>query len=637
MAEQMVFDADQVTAEVAEGIEKIQNASNLEELKAIKTTYAGADSAMTKASKAIGSLPADQKKEAGKLMGKLRADFGRAYGPKEVELKEAAEKAALAAETVDMTLPVSRKPLGARHPLPKLMEDVEDFFISMGWQISSGPEIEAEWYNFDSLNFGPDHPARQMQDTFYVKGNQAKDAAGFVGSNMVVRTQTSSDQVRALLTRGVPLYIASPGRVFRTDELDATHTPVFHQCEALAVDKHLTMADLKGVLDKLAVAMFGPEAKTRLRPSYFPFTEPSAELDLWFPDKKGGPGWLEWGGCGMVMYAQPIQDCCREIIRQVEAVPTFRVTRHYTDQETARHATQAKEIYGYLVIPNQFEADATAGRDATLSYYYHYALLSVGGEVRGAFETLLRTLSLAPVVVQATAMGLGENQITTFLLPVRSSSHPLFNPDLDYSVYLSNPFFFVFFQVIILLVTVYAIGSEIKFRTGDEWLEAARMNMFVAVVGKLLPYTIIFCIMSVFANYIMFGVMHIPFACGFWPLNLTAILFVVATQALAVFLFSLFPAIAIVISVVSMVGSLGATLCGVTFPVDSMYAPVHYASYLFPVRHFVEINQNLLYGDYGFPYTWVNVSSLFAFMLLALVLLPHLKTAILSHKYENIR
>lgn len=280
---------------------------------------------------------------------------------------------------------------------------------------------------------------------------------------------------------------------------------------------------------------------------------------------------------------------------------------------------------------------ATAGRDATLSYYYHYALLSVGGEVRGAFETLLRTLSLAPVVVQATAMGLGENQITTFLLPVRSSSHPLFNPDLDYSVYLSNPFFFVFFQVIILLVTVYAIGSEIKFRTGDEWLEAARMNMFVAVVGKLLPYTIIFCIMSVFANYIMFGVMHIPFACGFWPLNLTAILFVVATQALAVFLFSLFPAIAIVISVVSMVGSLGATLCGVTFPVDSMYAPVHYASYLFPVRHFVEINQNLLYGDYGFPYTWVNVSSLFAFMLLALALLPHLKTAILSHKYENIR
>lgn len=300
VAEGAVFDAQAVTDAVSEGIAKIENASSMEELKAIKTQYAGADSAMTQASKAIGTLPKDQKKEAGKVMGKLRADFGRAYGTKEQQVKAEEEARALASETVDMTLPVNRKPLGARHPLPKLMEGVEDFFISMGWQISDGPEVETEWYDFDALNFGPDHPARQMQDTFYVKGNQAKDAAGFVGSNMVLRTQTSSDQVRGLLTRGVPLYIACPGRVFRTDELDATHTPVFHQVEALAVDKHLTMADLKGVLDKLAVAMFGPEAKTRLRPSYFPFTEPSAELDLWFPDKKGGAGWLEWGGCGMV-------------------------------------------------------------------------------------------------------------------------------------------------------------------------------------------------------------------------------------------------------------------------------------------------------------------------------------------------
>ena len=327
----------------------------------------------------------------------------------------------------------------------------------------------------------------------------------------------------------------------------------------------------------------------------------------------------------------------RAITRNISAVPTFKVVKHYVNEAAAREAVQKKEIYGYLSIPPRFEQNAITGKNATLSYYYHYALLSVGGELMAAFETSLAPVSLSPIIMEAVSLGADQQQITTFLLPVQANNHPIYNPSLDYSVYLSNPFFFVFFQVIILLVTVYAIGSEIKFRTGDEWLEAARMNMFVAVVGKLLPYTIIFCIMSVFANYIMFGVMHIPFACGFWPLNLTAILFVVATQALAVFLFSLFPAIAIVISVVSMVGSLGATLCGVTFPVDSMYAPVHFASYLFPVRHFVEINQNLLYGDYGFPYTWVNVSSLFAFMLLALALLPHLKTAILSHKYENIR
>lgn len=299
-AQDATFDAQALTENVTEGIAKIAQADSSEQLRAIRTQYAGAESLMTHASKAIGSLPKEEKKDAGKIVGKLRADFGRAYAAKEAEVKAAEEQAALAAEAVDMTMPVERKPLGARHPLPALMEDIQDFFVSMGWQVSDGPEVETEWYDFDALNFGPDHPARQMQDTFYVTGNNTKDAAGFVGSNMVMRTQTSSEQVRALLTRGVPLYIACTGRVFRTDELDATHTPVFHQCEGLAVDKHLTMANLKGVLDKLAVAMFGPEAKSRLRPSYFPFTEPSAELDLWFPDKKGGPGWIEWGGCGMV-------------------------------------------------------------------------------------------------------------------------------------------------------------------------------------------------------------------------------------------------------------------------------------------------------------------------------------------------
>ncbi len=300
MTDNKPFDIKAVTQAVKEGIARAAAAQTMDELKAVKSQYAGAQSVMTVASKAIGSLPADQKKEVGKVMSTLRADFGRAFAQASERVKAAEEARMLSAETVDMTLPVNRKPLGARHPIARIIEDFEDFFVSMGWQISAGPEVETEWFDFDALNFGPDHPARQMQDTFYVQGNKSKDAAGFVGSNMVLRTQTSSDQVRALLERGVPLYIASPGRVFRTDELDATHTPVFHQCEALAVDKHLTMADLKGVLDRLAVAMFGPDAKSRLRPSYFPFTEPSAELDLWFPDKKGGPGWIEWGGCGMV-------------------------------------------------------------------------------------------------------------------------------------------------------------------------------------------------------------------------------------------------------------------------------------------------------------------------------------------------
>ena len=294
------FDAHVLQAQVHKGVAKVRAASSSQELAVLRTRYAGGDSVLARASKAIGSLPPEDRKEAGRTLGTLQAEFGRAFGERITQVKSREEAEALAAESVDMTLPVRRHPLGARHPLSRLMEDVQDFFVSMGWQIADGPEVEAEWYDFDALNFGPDHPARQMQDTFYVQGSQARDAAGFVGSNMVMRTHTSPVQARSMIRRGVPLYIACPGRVFRTDELDATHTPVFHQCEALAVDRHLTMADLKGVLDALAVAMFGEGAKTRLRPSYFPFTEPSAEMDLWFPDKKGGPGWIEWGGCGMV-------------------------------------------------------------------------------------------------------------------------------------------------------------------------------------------------------------------------------------------------------------------------------------------------------------------------------------------------
>lgn len=300
MSDDVVFNEEVVTQAIVEGIRAVDAAASTDELHQLRTRYAGAQSELTRVSKMIGSLPNDRKKAIGQLVGKLRADFGRAYGAKEAELSALEEQRRLESEAVDVTLPVDRRPLGARHPISALMEEIQDFFVSRGWQISDGPEVESEWYDFDALNFGPDHPARQMQDTFYVKGDKAKDAAGFVGSNMVMRTQTSSDQVRGLIDKGVPLYMACTGRVFRTDELDATHTPVFHQCEALAVDKHLTMSDLKGTLNALAVALFGPDAKTRLRPSYFPFTEPSAEMDLWFPGKKGGAGWIEWGGCGMV-------------------------------------------------------------------------------------------------------------------------------------------------------------------------------------------------------------------------------------------------------------------------------------------------------------------------------------------------
>ena len=277
-------------------------AGTLEELKAARLAHSGDNAPITHANTLIRTLDKSEKPTAGKLMGGARKAIQAALAAETERLEAEAEARAMAEERVDVTEPTRRNPQGARHPLTVLMEDVADFFVSMGWDIAEGPEVEHEWFNFDALNFGPDHPARQMQDTFYVEGvEQAGNRESLEAQpNLVLRTHTSPVQSHTMLERGAPLYIACPGRVFRTDALDSTHTPVFHQVEGLAVDKHLTMAHLKGTLDHFARAMFGPEAKTRLRPSFFPFTEPSAEMDLWFPQKKGGAGWIEWGGCGMV-------------------------------------------------------------------------------------------------------------------------------------------------------------------------------------------------------------------------------------------------------------------------------------------------------------------------------------------------
>lgn len=337
----------------------------------------------------------------------------------------------------------------------------------------------------------------------------------------------------------------------------------------------------------------------------------------------------------------------RNISRRISAAPTFRVTEHFTDEASARRALQQKKIYGYLSIPPQFEqkavtgglggsADSNAPGAATLTYYYHYALLSVGSELMAAFENTLAAVALSPIVVQAEALGVGQEQIQTFLLPVEASTHPLYNPDMDYSVYLSQPFFFVLFQILILLITVYAIGSEIKFGTAREWLQTSippgksrsdlrNANILTAVVGKLLPYTVIFSLIGILANYVLFGPLHIPFQGSLWTMNAVTILFIIATQALAVFIFSLFPKIAYIISVVSMIGSLGATLSGVTFPVTAMYAPVHAASYLFPVRHFTEAAQAMIYFNAGFAYIWQSVAILFVFLMVGLLILPLLK------------
>ena len=291
MSDNISITPESVSSAVADAVSAIAAASDLASLRALKAGAVGEQSAIAKLNGQLKNLPHEHKAAAGALIGQARASIQEAFAAREQELETAEEAKQLEAEFVDVTAAPSPARIGARHPLSLLQDQISDIFVGMGWEIAEGPELENEWFNFDALNFDADHPARAMQDTFFVEP---------IESHLLLRTHTSPVQVRSLLERELPVYVLCPGRVFRTDELDATHTPVFHQVEGLAIDKGLTMADLRGTLEHFARQMFGPEAKIRLRPSFFPFTEPSAELDVWHPNAKGGARWVEWGGCGMV-------------------------------------------------------------------------------------------------------------------------------------------------------------------------------------------------------------------------------------------------------------------------------------------------------------------------------------------------
>jgi phenylalanyl-tRNA synthetase alpha chain len=294
---------EQVDRMRQDALDAIAAAGDLSRLKQVRLEHVGDRSPLALANREIGALPPQARKEAGQRVGQARRAVSEALAARTAELEAEHERRILTEEAVDVTLPTARDPAGARHPLTTVSERIADVFVAMGWEVAEGPEVEAEWLNFDALNLGPDHPARTMQDTFWLEP---------ADSGLVLRTHTSPVQARTMLDREPPIYVICPGRTFRTDELDATHTPVFHQVEGLAVDEGLSMAHLKGTLDHFAQAMFGEGITTRFRPSYFPFTEPSAEVDLvCFVCRNTPPavescrtcrgeGWIEWGGCGVV-------------------------------------------------------------------------------------------------------------------------------------------------------------------------------------------------------------------------------------------------------------------------------------------------------------------------------------------------
>ncbi|WP_040336541.1 phenylalanine--tRNA ligase subunit alpha [Candidatus Blastococcus massiliensis] len=276
---------------LARGVAAFTAAADLEQLAAVRPDHLGDRAPLLLARRELGALPPAARSDAGKRLNSVLGELKQRYAERLEQLEAERDARVLAEERVDVTLPWDRAPRGARHPITTLMERIGDVFVGMGYEVAEGPELEAEWLNFDALNIGPDHPSRSMMDTFFVAPE---------GSGLVLRTHTSPVQARTMLSRTPPIYIVAPGRTYRTDELDATHLPVFHQVEGLAVDKGLTMAHLRGTLDHLARQLFGADARTRWRPHFFPFTEPSAEFDVWFPEHRDGPQWVEWGGCGMV-------------------------------------------------------------------------------------------------------------------------------------------------------------------------------------------------------------------------------------------------------------------------------------------------------------------------------------------------
>ena len=303
--ETALLSADALAEAEAAALAAVASARDLDELHAVRVAHAGDRAPVALANRAIGGLASEDRKEAGRRVGAVRAAINAAIERRLAELETDRDTRALVEERVDVTLPWDRRRRGARHPLTLTMERVCDVFVAMGYEVAEGPEVEAEWFNFDALNIGPDHPARTMMDTFFVES---------ADSGLVLRTHTSPVQARVMLSRQPPIYVVAPGRTFRTDELDATHTPVFHQVEGLAVDEGITMAHLRGTLDHLASSLFGTGLRTRWRPSYFPFTEPSAEFDVECFVCRGASvgdpsrpcrtcsseGWIEWGGCGVV-------------------------------------------------------------------------------------------------------------------------------------------------------------------------------------------------------------------------------------------------------------------------------------------------------------------------------------------------
>ncbi|MBR4157235.1 MAG: ABC transporter permease [Bacteroidales bacterium] len=315
----------------------------------------------------------------------------------------------------------------------------------------------------------------------------------------------------------------------------------------------------------------------------------------------------------------------RNITRLCSAVPEIRVTQVLPNTAEARDALLSKKIYGYLIIPNDFESDVKANRNTSLTLCYHYAFLSAGSEVMQGFLNALRIIAVSPLEQTTDFLGINDETLETIASPISISAHPLYNPALNYTTYLTFPYFWVLFQILILLNIAYSFGNEFKNENIRNCLSAGNGKFINVVLGKLFPYVIIFSIVAIFANVIMFEILGFDLSSSIYEIIVVCILFICATCSISLFIFSLYPNLPIIISFISMFGSLGATFAGVTFPVNAMYPFFEKLSRFFPIRHFVVITDYLRYESHSFIYYWNHLLILISFNILIVFALLLLK------------
>ena len=320
----------------------------------------------------------------------------------------------------------------------------------------------------------------------------------------------------------------------------------------------------------------------------------------------------------------------RSIVRMIDSSPTLSVTHHFTSSTEALAAIKQREIYGYVVLPHNLTRNMVQGSRSAIPYYYHYAFMSIGAQVESTLRTLLTLATVDPIVVTANELGVSESVVETFLEPTNSDTHPIGNASLNYSVYLTEPFFFIMFQIVMLITTVYILGTERA--NGREWLAAANGNIFTAIMGKSLPYVCTYTASGMAALWIMGRIGGLSLS---WGMVGAMVGLVVASISLALFIYSLYPHMALVLSAVSMIGSLGATLSGVTFPINSMYPIFRHVALLLPIRHFTIITQNMLYTEGGYEAVWWHGALLATFCLLPLITATRLRKSIISGSYER--